>query len=538
MDEPRFYQRPWFYIFSWTLILGGFYLWQIRQLGGIWRSLGYIVFDAILFGLGLLIWLAVFAQFVLPVSTLSERQKILDRLMLYLAGAHGPAIFIRDGEPIEQQGEEKRKGPGVLWLDSASAAVTRTTTSYKQIIGPGVHFTETSETLAGSVDLHRQRQSLGPREKEDPFAEKNKEQSEEEYKEVQKRHLEVSAWTRDGVEVVPNVSVVFQIDADPVQGDVPGSHFADLEPFKDKPPEENPVFKAIVGEGIDPKALAENTRHIAWNQLPAHIAVDLWREYLAKFTLRQLFEASQDAPPPLFGLSEEAPVETLTPLSSSPAAWGPVSSILHKVNELLARWADRCEPADEKDTYTLIEEPLQRTDAPLPSKKVEKLTALQVINHMLKMRMTQSNVVELDSQGRLDHTKQHTSKEYQILIGRGLRIHSVSVSNIRLNPSVEDQLIGQWEATWLQNAKAEKAQIDRLRSFTEIKSQVEGSMEYAVSLGKSLKEEKPPDTKATIRTLLLRSRNELVKNDRFHRQAGMEREELEEIIQWVERNGE
>jgi hypothetical protein len=34
---------------------------------------------------------------------------------------------------------------------------------------------------------------------------------------------------------------------------------------------------------------------------------------------------------------------------------------------------------------------------------------------------------------------------------------------------------------------------------------------------------------------MLRSRDELVKNDRMHRRASMEREELEELIQWVER---
>jgi hypothetical protein len=430
----------------------------------------------------------------------------------------------------------------VLWLDSASAAVTRTVTSYKQIIGPGVHFTESGETLAGSVDLHRQLQKLGPSDEDAdkifaPSPDKEADNVEvSTYNEIQNRRLEVSAWTRDGVEVVPNISVVFQIDADPVQGNVPGSHFANLEPFKDKPPEENPVFKAIVGEGIDPKA---PEKKIAWNQLPARIAVDLWREYLGKFTLRQLFEATQDVPPQPLKPSEEVPAETRARLSSTSAGWGPVASMLHQLNDWLASRADCCEPADgeDKDPYTFIEEALQRTDVPLPSNKEEKLTALQVINHMLKMRMTQSNVVELDSQGRLDHTKSHMSKEYQILKGRGLRIHDVRISNIRLNPSVENELIWQWEATWLQNARAEKAQIDRMRSFTEIKSQLDGAVEYAVSLGKSLKEEKPPDIKATIRTLLLRSRNELVKNDRFHRQAGMEREELEEIIQWVERNG-
>ena len=33
------------------------------------------------------------------------------------------------------------------------------------------------------------------------------------------------------------------------------------------------------------------------------------------------------------------------------------------------------------------------------------------------------------------------------------------------------------------------------------------------------------------------SRDELIKNGRLHRRTGLERETLEEIIQWVERNG-
>jgi len=187
MDEQRFYQKPWFYGFSWIVIGGGFYVWQIWKIrqeqlqAGLVPNLLFIVVDAIIFGVGMLVWLAFFAQFVLPVRTFRERQKIFDRLLTYLSGGHGPAIFIRDGKQIKREGEEKKKGPGVLWLDSASAAVTRNATSFKQNIGPGVHFTENGEFIAGTIDLHTQGHGLGPRESENPFAAKTEEQSDDEF---------------------------------------------------------------------------------------------------------------------------------------------------------------------------------------------------------------------------------------------------------------------------------------------------------------------------------------------------------------------
>ena len=296
MDEQRFYQKPWFYGFSWIVVGGGFYLWQVWKIrqaqlqAGLLPNLLFIVLDAMIFGVGMLVWLAFFAQFVLPVRTFRERQKIFDRLLAYLSGGHGPAIFIRDGKQIKREGEEKKKGPGVLWLDSASAAVTRNATSFKQTIGPGVHFTENGEFIASTVDLHTQSHGIGPREAEDPFAPKIEGQSDDEYSQIQKRRMEVSAWTRDGIEVVPNISVAFKIDAIPAKDEEEGSRFGfDAEA----------VRKAITGEGINPGAPSDTPRHrVAWNQLPARIAADLWREYLSKFTLAELFEASQPGPVP------------------------------------------------------------------------------------------------------------------------------------------------------------------------------------------------------------------------------------------------
>lgn len=531
MDEPRFYQKPWFYIFAWLVIGGGFYAWQIRTLGGLSANLIYIIIDGFIFFVGLLIWLAFFAQFVLPVHTFRERQKIFDRLLTYLGGGHGPAIFIENGRIRESHGERKKKGPGVLWLDSASAAVTRTATSFKQTIGPGVHFTNSGETIASKVDLHIQKQTLGPKGDENPFAEKKDDQSEEEHKQIQKRRFEVSAWTRDGIEVVPDITVEFKIDADPVKDPaMPGSRFGYNE---------EAVFKAIVGEGINPGAPNNaRRRQVAWNQLPALVAVDVWREYLAKFKLGQLFEESQRMVSKPVTPLNQIPAETQALPPASSGGGGAPTGMLRSLNASLARLADRCESGG-KTPIRILPDAMRFSEA--ASQKDEGLkneTALQTINRMVNARMKEPFVEELDEAGNPARLPPHRSNEFKLLKERGIRVIAVSVSNLRFPSQVEDQLVRQWSTTWLDSAKAERKRIERLRGFVELNEQVEAVLAYATSLSQHLNDVKPKDTKGTLKTLLLRSRDQLVSDDRMHRRASMEREELEELIQWVERNGQ
>ena len=68
---------------------------------------------------------------------------------------------------------------------------------------------------------------------------------------------------------------------------------------------------------------------------------------------------------------------------------------------------------------------------------------------------------------------------------------------------------------------------------------IESFSAFAESLSKNLLKVNPnKNPQATLKSLLLRTRHELIKNDRLHQQAGLEREQLENIIQWVERNGQ
>jgi hypothetical protein len=193
----------------------------------------------------------------------------------------------------------------VLWLDSASAAVTRTAVSIKQTIGPGVHFINSGEFVAGTVDLHIQSQVIGPKETDKPFDPKKDDQPQEVYDQVQDRRKQVSALTRDGIEVIPVISISFRVKTGFPKDRQPGSRFGyrigvRRSDRQNEEKDKESIRRAILAEGINPNALPDSPRRrVAWNELPAALAVDVWREYAAKFTLDQLFEPTQLVPPPL-----------------------------------------------------------------------------------------------------------------------------------------------------------------------------------------------------------------------------------------------
>ncbi len=297
-DKLPTHQRAWFYALSWTLVALVFYAWQIIRMGGFQANLATMVLDAVLFFIGLILWMAFFAQFVLPVNKFENRVRIFSHLLLHMSGGHGPAILVENGRTQADELERSRRGPGVVWLDSASAAQLRKTTRFTRTIGPGVHFTDPGEYMAGIVDLHIQTQSIGLEDRDEPFEPRPESMSLEEYDAIQKRAAETRALTRDGIDVVAKLTITFKIDADPVTGEGPGSRFGYFEPKKGEE-NQHPVFKAIANEGVNPErsSSAKELKTVAWNQFPAFIAADLWREYISRFTLLELFTNTGQEPP-------------------------------------------------------------------------------------------------------------------------------------------------------------------------------------------------------------------------------------------------
>lgn len=225
---------------------------------------------ALLIG-GLIFWTVFFSQFILPVRKLGDRLAILDRMMAYFSGFHGPAIFIENGNVRARQDESQKHGPGVVWLDHASAAILRTATRFTRTIGPGVHFTSKDEYIAATVDLHALTQNIGPNDGENPFTVAK---NDENYQSIQERRWETRAMTRDGIEVVATIAVTFRIDSQPGEGNTPYGYN-----------EEN--TRRAITEAIVQGA---KTSQPVWSAMPAKMAVDVWREYISRIRLNQLFE--------------------------------------------------------------------------------------------------------------------------------------------------------------------------------------------------------------------------------------------------------
>jgi hypothetical protein len=544
MEDTPFYKRPWFYIATWLAILLVVYGWQIYRLGGIQAGLVDIFIDLVfIFPTLLFFWIAFFAQFVLPVRTFKDRQKIFSRLLTDLLGGHGPALFIENGVIKEHSGERMKRGPGVLWLDSASAAVTRSAVAIRQTMGPGVHFMENGEFIAGTVDLHIQSQSVGPKESDKPFDDKSDAQSDEEFHQIQDRRKQVSALTRDGIEIIPNVSVTFRVDTGFPKEGQPGSRFgyrtgvtkkAKAEEEKDK----EAIRKAILGEGINPNIQAGSPRHrVAWNQLPAALAVDLWREYAAKFTLDELFAPEQSLPPS--PPQSPQPTEEEIDLLSQPLQVGARREnvqdgfivMLREMNKLMDRMIKWLEGTNmENKTQRSI--PASSPPQP-PGGELQKKTALQVVNEMVKARLTQAEVDILDDQGvRGEGTI--PSPEFKLLQERGLKVLNANIGSLRLNPVIEETIINRWSATWLSNAKAEREQIDRRKNIIDLAGQEKAIRQYADLLSHDLIQRKPVGVKDTLKTLLMRTRTIIFKNDQLRRHMTNRQDELEEILKWIE----
>ncbi|MEW6406435.1 MAG: hypothetical protein AB1649_32015, partial [Chloroflexota bacterium] len=230
-------------------------------------------------------WLYFFAQFILPIQTPAEREEIYRRVK---SGAHGPALFIKNGRAILGAGEERKRGSGVIVLDTASAAVLRTDTEIRETLGPGVTFTAGGEYLAGTVDLRTQLQTIGPILGDRPFAIPTENTPHKIYAEMQKRRQETTGLTRDGFEVIPTISIKFSVQKTEADYYNPNLRVNSKYGYNAEA-----VHKAIVRKMVQVGGNSDNEIHLAWNQLPAHLTINLWREYVRKFKFSELFTSAK-----------------------------------------------------------------------------------------------------------------------------------------------------------------------------------------------------------------------------------------------------
>lgn len=228
-----------------------------------------------------------FSQFVLPVQTPEDRQEIHARVSAF-DGKRGPTLFVKNGRLIKHEGETKKKGPGVIVLDTASAVVLQTETEIIGAAGPGIRFTRGRESITREegVDLRAQWQFIGPLAGDQSFLNiASSSPSQKEGDSQSRRYQQTVGLTRDGFEISPTISIKFRIKQ------LPEKTASESGVISQYGYNAQAVLNAITREVIELGAADNKRVRMEWHRLPAHLVVNLWREYVRKFKLEDLFKA-------------------------------------------------------------------------------------------------------------------------------------------------------------------------------------------------------------------------------------------------------
>ena len=249
--------------------------------GGTNSNLSNLLIDTSLFILSFFIFLFFFSIFIIPFKEKKDLLPIFHRVLLFITGKHGLISHINNGVKTEKHVVSTKNNPGLILLDSSSAAVISISTRYNRAVGPGVVFTNKNDVLADTVDLQLQKQIIGPLEGENPYSEKQKYEKPDSYFSRIQRASKTKAVTRDGIEIVATFSLTFKIKSKPGEGNSPFGY--------------NPlsVERAILGQAVDINGGSQNESAKSWTSLSGILAVDIWRELIHKYKLNELFQVNR-----------------------------------------------------------------------------------------------------------------------------------------------------------------------------------------------------------------------------------------------------
>jgi hypothetical protein len=339
---------------------------------------------------------------------------------------------------------------------------------------------------------------------------------------MQARRQMVSGLTRDGNEVVPEIRVTFKLNSQPAPPGQPGSRFG----FSI-----DAVERAARGEGVNIDPVTSQRNQVAWNQLPGLIAVDLWREYLGKYTLDDLFTARFGPAPDVIQPEEPAPSATGLEFGRSAMPDGWVARLLRRLNNHLERDLGIDGGQGSSDlSGAPIHEQLQPHDRMLPGREY---TALQLIAHMVRARMAQPAVPSLDESGR--HAKGHVlSEEFKRLRERGIKILDVTLSGFRFAPAVEEQIVRQWSTAWLDTATGERIHVEQLEVLAGEAGRQRALLEHARTLGKAFRAEPNASVPAALKAMLRAAHGEILTDERLRGKGAEELFGISGLTNWVE----
>lgn len=443
-----------------------------------------------------LLTIFIVAQFVLPVEVWKERVSAFWRVIFYWSKIfRGPTVFVHNGRLVSRVGEEDNTNPGVLVVDLRSAVVVeeaypdlggeenfsdipilekepsitnqsggllRTLRRFRRdpkeypvarVLGPGIHFTEWGEKIRTTVDLRKQARSTSG--KSVVTAEG-----------IKSRQLGVQAFTRDGIEISTNCSVVSSLSDPPdviylayfggtdrrnlheVEWEKEENSFlvkrihsldfdwsdaeeihqavlaARVTPASDQalslesvsslyPVDEQRIFNAAYGQVYGDSS----HKNFEWPDLSLSIAIDIFRNLLEKYSLDYLYAA--DDPSRLPWMDE----------------FKPEFSRRAKHQGILS--------------YRLIR------PANLPS--------VQTINWNLSLDSEPLNLklgekVSLDS---LEFSAVYPLTNPKSLRDRSIKVVAAGFSELKLPPDIREKLVERWKARWEKEIQVVLARQER-----------------------------------------------------------------------------
>lgn len=219
--------------------------------------------------------------FTLPFNEPLELFEAIQRIFLFALHLHGPIQFVRDGRIEVIHAGFKANHPGLIWLDSASAAIISRTTSYHRVAGPGICFTQKGEFISNTISLSPQKKWVGPLEDEEPFSPQGKKESGEDYQNRLSRADTTSAFTLDGKKIIASFLLEFKLDGAAGEGGCPYG-FNSIA-----------VKKATLNQAKEARdgktGLAEE-----WSDLPGILVTNYWKEFIGHFRCEDIISDKKE----------------------------------------------------------------------------------------------------------------------------------------------------------------------------------------------------------------------------------------------------
>ena len=248
-----------FALVAWGFLLGPLRAYSNSILIGGLISLGAVFAIAGLFYF-ITLWLA--GPHMLPVHPRNKHEKKEARRLLqrFGMGGHVAMGVVREASIVPGPNGESRDrltGPGVIELDSSTAAVLLTDTGQSRIREPGLIFLRDQERLGALVDLR-----------------------------IQLRADEFEFLTRDGIPVKTRVAVRFQIDQ---------THFSRVQVEAPAHPLPAPLITSqrSIRRALRNQSVQASGETSKWHDMPLSLAQGILRTMIADYKFDELLQPQE-----------------------------------------------------------------------------------------------------------------------------------------------------------------------------------------------------------------------------------------------------